>query len=108
MSSTRASRRAVLTSAAAVMTGALLLTACGSDDDSSVAADSSTSATRTITDAQGRKVKVPAEPQKVVALSEPTLDAALALGIEPVGATAGRGQTGVSTYLAGKASKAQV
>lgn len=109
MSSTRASRRAVLTSAAAVMTGALLLTACGSDDDSSsAAADSTASATRTITDAQGRKVKVPTEPQKVVALSEPTLDAALALGVEPVGATAGRGQTGVSTYLADKASKAQV
>ncbi|MFE9769300.1 ABC transporter substrate-binding protein [Streptomyces sp. NPDC005808] len=109
MSSTRASRRAILTSAAAVMTGALLLTACGSaDDSSSAAADSSASATRTITDAQGRKVKVPAEPRKVVALSEPTLDAALALGIEPVGATAGRGQTGVSTYLADKASKAEV
>ncbi|MFC9846814.1 ABC transporter substrate-binding protein [Streptomyces sp. NPDC060223] len=108
MSSTRASRRAVLTSAAAVITGALLLTACGSDDSSTAAADSSASATRTITDAQGRKVKVPADPQKVVTLSEPTLDAALALGVEPVGATAGRGQTGVSTYLADKASKSEV
>lgn len=108
MSSTRVSRRAVLTSAAAVVTGALLLTACGDDSADSAKESSAASSTRTITDAQGRKVKVPAEPQKVVALSEPTLDAALALGIEPVGATAGRGQTGVSTYLADKASKAEV
>lgn len=107
MSSTRASRRAVLTSAAAVVTGALLLTACGSDDGSDTAAGQETS-TRQITDAQGRKVEVPTAPKKVVTLSEPTLDAALALGIEPVGATAGRGQTGVSTYLADKASKAEV
>lgn len=107
MSSARASRRAVLTSAAAVATGALLLTACGSDDGSDSAAAKETS-TRRITDAQGRKVEVPTAPKKVVTLSEPTLDAALALGMEPVGATAGRGQTGVSTYLADKASKAEV
>lgn len=108
MSSARASRRAVLTSAAAaVVTGALLLTACGSDDGSDSAAAKETS-TRRITDAQGRKVEVPTAPKKVVTLSEPTLDAALALGMEPVGATAGRGQTGVSTYLADKASKAEV
>ncbi|WP_030611923.1 ABC transporter substrate-binding protein [Streptomyces fulvoviolaceus] len=107
MSSTRSSRRAVLTSAAAVVTGALLLTACGSDDGSDSAAGKETS-TRQITDAQGRKVEVPTAPKKVVTLSEPTLDAALALGVEPVGATSGRGQTGVSTYLADKASKAEV
>ncbi len=64
--------------------------------------------TRQVTDATGRKVQVPAAPQKVVALSEPTLDASLALGIEPIGTTAGRGQSGVSSYLADKAGKAEV
>ncbi|MBD0843994.1 ABC transporter substrate-binding protein [Streptomyces sp. TRM68416] len=102
----RAPRRAVLTSAAAVVSGALFLTGCGGDDGSGSAAEESS--TRRITDATGREVEVPSAPQKVVTLSEPTLDAALALGIETVGATAGRGQTGVSTYLADKASTAQV
>ncbi|MEU6374876.1 ABC transporter substrate-binding protein [Streptomyces sp. NPDC046909] len=103
MSSARASRRAVL----AVVTGALLLTGCGDDGGSDSTAAKNTD-TRTITDARGREVNVPGAPRKVVTLSEPTLDAALALGIEPVGATAGRGQTGVSSYLADKATKAQV
>ncbi|GAA2342039.1 ABC transporter substrate-binding protein [Streptomyces kunmingensis] len=112
MSSNRTSRRAVLVSCAAV-TGALLLSACGSDsgDDSESGSGEGKAAaatTRQITDAQGRKVKVPGDPRKVVTLSEPTTDAALALGVEPVGVTAGRGQKGVSTYLADKASKAQV
>ncbi|GGM15551.1 ABC transporter substrate-binding protein [Streptomyces fumigatiscleroticus] len=106
MSSARATRRTVLTSAAAVVTGALLLTGCG--DDGNDDAGGQESSTRQVTDATGRKVEVPADPAKVVTLSEPTLDAALALGIEPVGATAGRGQQGVSTYLADKAKKAQV
>ncbi|NUO41341.1 MAG: iron-siderophore ABC transporter substrate-binding protein [Streptomyces sp.] len=106
MSCARASRRAVLTSALAVVSGAALLTGCGGSDGNGGAAEASS--TRRITDATGREVDVPSDPQKVVTLSEPTLDAALALGIEPVGATAGRGQNGVSTYLADKASKAQV
>ncbi|KPI10680.1 ABC-type transporter, periplasmic subunit [Actinobacteria bacterium OK074] len=113
MSSSRASRRARLTSAAVVVTGALLLSGCGDDNDGAgstkeASASSSALGTRQITDAQGRKVKVPAAPEKVVALSEPTLDAALALGVEPVGATAGRGQSGVSTYLADRAKSAKV
>ncbi|MEU9434859.1 ABC transporter substrate-binding protein [Streptomyces sp. NPDC048252] len=107
MSSVRTSRRAVLTSATAVVTGALLLSGCG-DDGTDAGAGDAAAGTRAITDATGRKVEVPAAPTKVVALSEPTLDAALALGIEPVGATAGRGQQGVSTYLADKAAEAQV
>jgi len=52
------------------------------------------------TDAQGRNVEVPANPERVLALSEPTLDGSLALGIVPVGTSAGRGQSGVSGYLA--------
>ncbi|MFD5286349.1 ABC transporter substrate-binding protein [Streptomyces rubrogriseus] len=106
MSLARASRRTLLASTAAVATGALLLTGCG--DDGGDSAGGNGAGTRQVTDATGRQVDVPAEPKKVVTLSEPTLDAALALGIEPVGATAGRGQKGVSAYLAGKAGKAQV
>jgi iron complex transport system substrate-binding protein len=109
MSPTRAPRRAFLASTAALATGALLLTGCGSDDgDSGSARSEGAATTREVTDAQGRTVEVPAAPKKVVALSEPTLDAALALGIEPVGTTAGRGQKGVSTYLAGKAKNSEV
>ncbi|MFJ8537003.1 ABC transporter substrate-binding protein [Streptomyces sp. NPDC093591] len=107
MSSARASRRTVLTSAAAVVTGAMLLTGCGNDDGSDTASGKQAS-TRQVTDATGREVEVPSAPRKVVTLSEPTLDAALALGVEPVGATAGRGQQGVSSYLADKAKNAQV
>ncbi|MFD7136561.1 ABC transporter substrate-binding protein [Streptomyces sp. NPDC059894] len=107
MSSARTSRRAVLTSAAAVVTGALLLSACG-DGGNDGGTSGAEAGTRAITDATGRTVDVPTAPTKVVTLSEPTLDAALALGVEPVGATAGRGQKGVSTYLADKASEAQV
>ncbi|MZD08672.1 ABC transporter substrate-binding protein [Streptomyces sp. SID5785] len=107
MSPLRSLRRPALLACTATVTGALLLSACGSDDGDS-GEKSGASATRRITDAQGREVTVPRAPQKVVALSEPTLDAALALGVEPVGATAGRGQSGVSTYLADKAGKAEV
>jgi iron complex transport system substrate-binding protein len=110
MSSARSTRRNLLTSAAAVLTGAVLLTGCGSDDGDggNDSASGKESGTRQVTDATGREVDVPAAPKKVVTLSEPTLDAALALGVEPAGATAGRGQKGVSTYLADKAGKAQV
>ncbi|MER6348128.1 ABC transporter substrate-binding protein [Streptomyces sp. NPDC001595] len=106
--SVRLPRRAVLSSAAAVAAGALLLTGCGDDGGDGGSGGGEAAGTRRITDATGREVEVPSDPRKVVALSEPTLDAALALGVQPVGTTAGRGQTGVSTYLAGKASEAQV
>jgi len=52
-----------------------------------------------VTDALGQKVAVPANPRRVVALSEPTLDGTLALGVRPVAATAGRGQSGFPAYL---------
>ncbi len=48
-------------------------------------------------------MQVPAEPQRVVALSEPTLDGALALGVTPVGTITGRGQSTVPHYLADRA-----
>ncbi|OPF77317.1 ABC transporter substrate-binding protein [Streptomyces antioxidans] len=108
MSPTRFLRRAALRSCAAAVAGVLLLSACGDGGDDDAKAKAASDTTRQITDAQGREVKVPSAPKKVVALSEPTLDASLALGVEPVGATAGRGQRDMSTYLKDKAGTAQV
>ncbi|MEV7085419.1 ABC transporter substrate-binding protein [Streptomyces sp. NPDC093085] len=111
MSSLRSARRATLFTTAAALAGSLLLSGCGSDSGGGTdgaGAQAKTATTRQITDAQGREVTVPAAPKRVVALSEPTLDAVLALGVQPVGTTAGRGQKGVSTYLAAKAGQAQV
>lgn len=52
-----------------------------------------------VKDIDGVEVTVPATPQRVVTLSEPTTDGALALGIKPIGVVAGRGQADVSNYL---------
>jgi len=57
------------------------------------------SAERAIVDAAGRAVRVPVQPQRVLALSEIDLDSLLALKIKPVGATNGRGQGGMPHYL---------
>src|SRR4051812_35013677 len=59
--------------------------------------------TRIVTDAKATQVQVPAQPQRVLALSEPTLDGALALGVSPVGTTNGRGQSRVPNYLGDRA-----
>ncbi|MGI5466812.1 ABC transporter substrate-binding protein [Streptomyces sp. CA-132043] len=89
---------------AAVLTAlALAATACGSSDRSTAAGDSGKSGTTPVTDATGAKVRVPATPKRVVALSEMDLDSALTLGVKPVGLTAGRGQKGAPAYLAGQA-----
>ncbi|MFF9479677.1 ABC transporter substrate-binding protein [Streptomyces sp. NPDC014733] len=79
---------------------ALTLTACGSSDTTSGTAKGRTTE---VTDATGTTVSVPAQPARVVTLSEMDLDSALTLGVEPVGLTAGRGQKGAPAYLAGKA-----
>ncbi|WP_159501306.1 iron-siderophore ABC transporter substrate-binding protein [Microbacterium sp. 18062] len=59
--------------------------------------------TRTIVDVEGTEVEVPDHPQRVVTLSEPTLDGVLALGVTPIGTVTGRGQATVPNYLAGVA-----
>ncbi|MFF5897185.1 ABC transporter substrate-binding protein [Streptomyces argenteolus] len=87
---------------------ALTLSACGSDDDTAGSAVAGAAATTQVTDATGTKVKVPAAPERVVALSEMDLDASLALGVEPVGLTAGRGQKGAPQYLAEQAKSIPV
>jgi iron complex transport system substrate-binding protein len=87
----------------ALLVGAatLLLAACGSTGADG--ADSGPGGSRTITDAKGTRVKIPNNPRRVVTLSEPTLDGALALGLRPIATTSGRGQGGVSSYLARQA-----
>lgn len=54
---------------------------------------------RELIDAIGRPVSVPQAAQRVVALSELDLDAALALGLQPVGASNGRGSQHPPRYL---------
>lgn len=87
-----------------VGTATLALTACGStgggDRDRD---DRGPSGSRTITDAQGTEVEVPNYPRRVVTLSEPMLDGALALGLRPIATTGGRGEGGVASYLARQA-----
>ncbi|MEM7343885.1 MAG: ABC transporter substrate-binding protein [Chloroflexota bacterium] len=54
---------------------------------------------RTITDAAGNEVEIPAKPQRIVTLTEMDLDSALAVGITPVGSVNGRGQQTLPSYL---------
>ncbi|MGW0533454.1 ABC transporter substrate-binding protein [Streptomyces sp. NPDC003032] len=99
-----ASRRATQ-SVAALGAAALLLTGCGSDDGSdkdSAKGGSGSSDTRTIKDATGKAVKVPAHPKRVVTLTQEDLDAVLALGVKPVGITNGQGLDKPPAYLADK------
>lgn len=73
------------------------VSACGS-----ASGTSANGTTRTVSDVDGKQIEVPERPVRVVALSEPTIDAVLALGVTPVGTVAGRGQSGIPNYLAGK------
>ncbi|WP_199189104.1 iron-siderophore ABC transporter substrate-binding protein [Corynebacterium sp. 13CS0277] len=90
------SRRQFLT-AATVAAAAAGLAACGGAGAAGGGAP--TGATRTVKDIYGDDIVVPADPQRIVALSEPALDGLLALGITPVGCVAGRGQRTVAPYL---------
>ncbi|WP_281860405.1 iron-siderophore ABC transporter substrate-binding protein [Salana multivorans] len=58
---------------------------------------------RVVEDVRHDPVVVPAEPLRVVTLSEPTLDGALALGVTPVGSVNGRGQSTMPNYLLDRA-----
>lgn len=60
-------------------------------------------AVRVIEDVDHQAVAVPVEPERVVTLSEPTLDGTLRLGVMPVGTVNGRGQSGVPNYLRAEA-----
>ncbi|SHH53356.1 ABC transporter substrate-binding protein [Massilia sp. CF038] len=56
-------------------------------------------AERVVLDALERKASVPQTPVRVLTMSELDLDALLALGIKPLGATRGRGQQSMPRYL---------
>ncbi|WP_409060722.1 ABC transporter substrate-binding protein [Streptomyces sp. SYP-A7185] len=106
MSSNHSPRTRLTAVAALTLASALTLSACGSDssDDSDSGSKAKNAAKAvTVTDASGAEVKVPANPEKVVALSEMDLDSALALKVKPVGLSAGRGQKGAPEYLADQA-----
>lgn len=103
MSTTPASRARLVRPAAVAVVSALALAACGSNSSGTSDQAAATGGKTSVTDATGTKVSVPAAPKKVVALSEMDLDAALALGVKPVGLTAGRGQKGAPEYLADQA-----
>jgi iron complex transport system substrate-binding protein len=80
------------------MLAATALAACGSSDPGP---SEDNGGTRTITDAHGTKVQVPAQPQRVVTLSERTLDSAIALGLRPIATASGQGD--FPSYLAAQA-----
>ncbi|HEY0186276.1 MAG TPA: iron-siderophore ABC transporter substrate-binding protein [Cellulomonas sp.] len=61
-------------------------------------------AVRVIEDVNHDAVAVPSDPQRVVTLSEPPLDGALALGVTPIGSVNGRGQSTMPNYLMDVAS----
>lgn len=105
MSSNHSPRTRLTAVAALTLASALTLSACGSDssDDSDSSSNAKNAAAVTVTDASGAEVKVPANPKKVIALSEMDLDSSLALKVKPVGLSAGRGQKGAPEYLADQA-----
>ena len=84
---------------------ALALGACSSTQPTPASSPeaSATSETRTVTDASGQEVTLPSHPSRVVTLSEPTTDNALALGVTPIGVVSGRGQQTVPNYLIDRA-----
>ncbi|MGW1437955.1 ABC transporter substrate-binding protein [Streptomyces griseus] len=106
---TRTAARRAARAVATLGAAALLLTACGTDSDSGKSsgdkagkADSAPSATRTVKDATGKAVEIPAEPKRIVTLTQEDLDAVLALDIKPVGITNGQGLDKPPAYLADK------
>lgn len=90
---------------AVVLASGLTVAACGSGGASDAGPSG---AARSVTDAAGKKVQVPEHPKRIVTLSEPTLDGALALKANVVGTTSGRGQGGAPAYLASKAENVPV
>lgn len=57
-------------------------------------------ATRQVQDVTGAQYQVPAQPQRLVTLSEIDLDISLALGMTPIGTVNGRAQNQLPRYLA--------
>lgn len=86
----------------ALVTGivaSLALASCSADNTETAA---TAATTRSYTDARGVAVDIPSPATRVVTLSELSLDGTLALGLQPIGTTSGRGETRVPSYLADK------
>lgn len=88
---------AALLLGAVVTTAGTGLAACGATTPAAVDGPH-----RSVKDVDGKTVSVPEHPTRVAALSEPTLDDALALGVTPVGTITGRGQSTAPHYLAAR------
>ncbi|MEV5598691.1 ABC transporter substrate-binding protein [Streptomyces sp. NPDC052496] len=100
-------RRRTATAVAALGAAALLLTGCGSDagadgKDKGGKDAAASGGTRTVKDATGKVVEVPAHPQRIVTLTQEDLDAVLALDLKPVGITNGQGLDEPPAYLKDK------
>ncbi|MEV7777149.1 iron-siderophore ABC transporter substrate-binding protein [Kitasatospora sp. NPDC088351] len=109
-------RRRAVQALAATGAVALLLTGCGSSGSSDKASASSSGTPaadaaggsgaaggkRTVKDATGTAVEIPADPQRIVTLTQEDLDAVLALGVKPVGITNGQGLNEPPAYLKDK------
>jgi len=89
----------------AVALSLALLVLLGGCAWSSAQAPAASGETRVVKDAEETEITVPVEPQRIVALSEPTLDGLLALGITPIGTVSGRGQSKVPGYLSAEAGE---
>lgn len=88
----RGTRRRFLAASLAVV-AAVTLTGCGSSKDDGGAAE-----TRTVQHAMG-ETKVPKDPQRIVVIDSPQLDALVALGLKPVGASQSAANAGFPGYL---------
>ncbi|NUP62935.1 MAG: iron-siderophore ABC transporter substrate-binding protein [Nonomuraea sp.] len=87
----------LLAAAAAVLTAV----ACGTSATPATT-PAAAPAVREVKDATGTLIKVPADPKRVVTLTQEDLDAVLALGVTPVGITNGQGIATPPAYLADK------
>jgi iron complex transport system substrate-binding protein len=75
------------------------LSAIISSEDTVIADDACEDGLHGVEDAVGAVICVPENPQRVVALAEGDIDGLLALGVDPVGVTNGRGQSSPPRYL---------
>lgn len=80
---------------------ALAVVSCSSSEHGDAQPQGGTK--RKVLDIEGTEIEVPENPQRIIVLSEPTLDAVLSLGLTPVGTVSGRGQSTVPNYLLEKA-----
>lgn len=101
---------------------AVVLSGCAAEQDAADDADATPSATSAASAASGvsedgetRTVRhekgetdVPADPQRVVVLDSPLLDAMLALGVTPVGAVRAAEHDGLPDYLGDRADEVEI